>query len=847
MEAELTALAASAATALVGLMVTEGWGQAKARVARFFARRQGSGDSGEDRDELDDARRELEEARGRGDDAGAARVEALLRERIGELLTSEAGAEHELRRLLAELGPPAAQAAISGGAQYGPVVTAASIQGGITFTVPPPPETGSAVKPDQVPAQTVNFINRTADLSVLRRWLAGDGGTSSRVGVSVLDGLPGVGKTATAKEYAHRCRDLYPDGQIYVDFAALRAEGHGGGDVSEAVRSGLRALGVGNEHIPESLADRMSLFRTKSAGRRLLVVLDDVNQPAQVRALVPKEPGSAVLVTSNVRLGELAALDGARLLSLSPLDPDSALRLLKDRLKDRVEDRLEDRVGGPGAVDAELPAAERLVEHCGRLPVALHIVASRLNGSPGLSLSRLADALDDERNRLAGLSLRGEISMSAVLGDAYRQLPPDAARVFRLLGWLPGRAFDAGTVSAVADVPTEAARPLLAQLLDASLLEEWPDSDGRYRMHDLVRLYARERADEEEPQAEHLALIDRVAAHYLTLTAFADRALRADRLRIADLEPLLARAPDPFTAPGAPEPLHWLEAERAEILAALREASRCELHTRVWQLAEAFTALFLNHRHLGEWRESLELGAAAAAAAVVPAAEARLRSLLSRPLMDLGEYDRACAELEAADACAEIADHTVLRASVLEFTGRYWDRFDPPRAVASYRQALELNTSVEEERGAAIALLFLGQTQSGLDDQGARQEALESLREARRRLTALGDRRMAARATLALGITYARLGDPDEAAASLRAAADVLNELGAHHYEAQALVALADVEEQTGAGPEVVREHLARALAIYEAGGSPKAEEIRARLRRPGGDGGDGGGSGALG
>ncbi|NEE09753.1 hypothetical protein G3M58_25310, partial [Streptomyces sp. SID7499] len=190
---------------------------------------------------------------------------------------------------------------------------------------------------------------------------------------------------------------------------------------------------------------------------------------------------------------------------------------------------------------------------------------------------------------------------------------------------------------------------------------------------------------------------------YLALTALADRAVRLDRLRIADLTRLLADVADPFASEGGPEPLDWLEAEHHTILGVLRAAAREEtLHTEVWQLAEALTALFLHHRHLGPWRESLELGATAAAEAMVPAAEARLRSLLSRPLMDLGEYEAARRELDTALACAEVSDHLVVRASVQEFSGRYWDRIDPSRAMAAYRSALELNTAAEEDRGAAI-------------------------------------------------------------------------------------------------------------------------------------------------
>lgn len=704
------------------------------------------------------------------------------------------------------------------GTVYGPAVQAQQIHGGITFNVQAPPPRGPDSAPDQVPPLTFEFINRSADLSLLDDRLGAPGSGSSRVGFGVLTGLPGIGKTALAQRWAEKARERFPDGQIYVDFAALR--GRTGGDVSAAVGQCLKALGVDDTYIPESLAGRVELFRSRSAGRRILVVLDDVNQPAQVNVLVPKGPGSVLLVTGSGRLGELA-MDGARLLPLEPLDLRSGLGILADRC-------------GEQAVTAEQDAAERLVELCAGLPKALHVVAARLVTDTGLTLSGLAEELADETRRLAGMSLRGrgEHSVSAVLGLAYRDLPPDAARLYRLLGWLPGRSFDAGTAAVAADIGTPAAESLLDTLQESSLLDRTPD--GRFRFHDLVRLHARERATEEQPAQEQRELTARVATHYLALTALADRAVRADRLRIADLPELLSGASDPFAAENGPPPLEWLDAERATILAVLREASRHGLHTLVWPLSEAFTVLFLHRRHLGDWKESLELGATSAAEAVVPAAEARLRSLLSRPLMDLGEYDRARTELETAVACADASGHAALGASVQEFFGRYWDRFDPARAMDAYRRSIELNIEAGEWRGVAIVTYFLGCAQ---DAKGDHATALETLRTAYKDLMDRADRRMAARAMAAIGAAHEHLGDTDEAKRALGEAARTLREQKASHYEAQALVRLADLTERTGGGRTVkglaaVREQLTRAYEIYADGGSPEADTLRERLDR---------------
>ncbi|SES48712.1 NB-ARC domain-containing protein [Streptomyces sp. yr375] len=836
MEAELAALAASGATTLVGLMVSESWERAKSGLAPFFGRR-ASGAAAEE--ELQAASQELDSARAAGDVETQAEVRARLRQRLEGMFEADPRAAAELAQLLSELAPDASRTFVNlvgGGVNHGPAFQGSHIHGGITFNVQQTPARGPGrtLRPDQVPAVTVPFSNRTAELAVLDKALGAPGaraGGSGSVDVGVLDGLPGVGKSTMAWQWAATARGLFPDGQLYVDFAALRDRSApvtaAGADVSEALAMCLRSLSGSDDGIPSSLAERTNLFRSRSADLRILLVLDDVNQPAQVRALIPKGPGSAVLVTSQGRLGELA-LDGARLISVEPLDAHGGLTLLKDRC-------------GAEAVDAEPEAARRLVELCGGLPVALQIVAARLVTDDILSMTALAAELDDEAGRLAGMTLEGEeFSVSAVLGTSYRLLPPDAARLYRLLGWLPVGVFDAGVAAVAADTDPRSAKRLLGVLAKASLVEAM--RDGRYRMHDLVRLHARERAAQEEPDTEQRALTERVGTHYLVLTAFADRALRQDRLRIADLSALLRDADDPFAGADGPPPLEWLDTERPAILAILRTAVRQGLATLAWRLAEAFTVLFLYRRHLGAWKESLELGAEAASAAAASAAtageieeataaEARLRSLLSRPLLDLGENDRAGAELATAVALSEASGHLVLRASVREFLGRYRDLFEPSRAVEAYQLSLELNERAGEARGAAIAAYFLGCAQ---DARGDHAQALVTLDRARRDLetSAEPDRRMAARASAAIGVVRGHLGETDEAMRELREAARVLREEAATHYEAQALVQLADIAERTGDGEhlDLVRECLSRAVEIHEAAGSGLAESLRRRL-----------------
>ncbi len=834
MEAELAALAASGATALVGLIVSDVFERAKSGLTRLFGRR-ASDEAAEG--ELQEAREELDRARAAGDAVAQADVHARLQQRLEELFRDDPGAAEELARMLSELAPDASRTfvnLVSGGVNHGPVFQGSPIHGDIHFHVPSPPSpaAGGLVRPDQVPVVTVPFSNRTAELGDLDARLGMRSGGSGSVGVDVLVGLPGVGKSTMAWRCAERVKERFPDGQLYVDFAALRDQvtpmAGPGGDVSEALAMCLRALPGGDLGIPDSLLDRTNLFRSRTAGLRILLVLDDVNQAAQVRALIPKGPGSAVLATSQGRIGELAAQDGARLVPVQPLDAHGGLELLKDRC-------------GQAAVHAERDAAERLVRLCDGLPVALQVVAARLATDDGLSMAELVTELDDEAGRLAGLALDGEeSSVSAVLGPSYRLLPPDAARLYRMLGWLPFGVFDAGVAAVAVGVDSRSAKRLLRALAKASLVET--TGDGRYRMHDLVRLHARERAAEEEPQTEQAALTERVGTHYLVLTAFADRALRKERLRIADLADLLRDADDPFAAADGPSPLEWLDTERSAILAVLREVVRHELHMLAWRLAEAFSVLFLYHRYLRAWTEVLELGIEAAEAAVAQAQTAaqveeataggaRLRSLLSRPLLDLGENDRAGEQLERAVALAEATDRLVLRASVQEFLGRYLDIADPPAAPGAYQRSLELNERAGETRGAALATFFLG---CALDARGDHAEAMVLLRRAQEDLANREepDRRMAARVKAAIGVVHGHLGDTGQGVRDLQEAIRELTGVAdGMQYEAQALVRLADLAERARDEQDLVRECLSRAADIYEALGNVRLEEeLRRRL-----------------
>ncbi|GAA2100938.1 tetratricopeptide repeat protein [Streptomyces albiaxialis] len=823
MAVEVAAVAASGATStLVGLAVTEAWTRTRTLLARVLGRRRGEESAADE--ELRAAVEELATALHAEDQHALGDAADRLRRRLRRSLREESETARELVSLLSELDdsepddsePDDEDARDADAAPVG----AAADPVGLAYAVPPPPLPYPSPYPEgppsQVPALHTRFINRAAELSELDGPAPGAAADASHVDVRLLAGPPGVGKSALARHWAHTARARFPGGRLYVDFADLRDRaGDVGAEVSEAVGHCLRSLGVDERLLPPSLDGRTALFRSTTSRLRVLLVLDDVTSPGQVRALIPRGPGSAVLATSTAKLGELA-LDGARPLPLEPLTAEAALLLLADRC-------------GAARVEEDREAARRVAELCSGLPVALHVAAARLVNDRHLSMAALAAELADDAARLAALSVGGESPVSAVLDASYRQLTPELAHGYRLLGWIPGPSFDPATAAAALGSDVGTAQVLLDVLEDMSLLET--ARDRRHRFHGLVRAHARERAAAEEPADGESAVVRRVLTHCLAVTAFADRAVRADRLRVAGLDALLAGRADPFAAPGGPGPLDWLEAERPALMAVLRAAGSHGLHTLGWQLAEAFTVLFLHHRHLADWRESLELGARYANAAVAPAAEARLRTLLSRPLLDLGERGRAGQELATAQACAEVAGDTVLLASTLEFTGRYWDGTDPARAIGFYRRSMELNTEGGEPRGAAIAAFLLGRAQAA---NGEPAPALDTLRRARTDLLSLPDpdHRMAARATAALGRVLDALGRTEEAVPALREAAATLREREAYAYEAEALEDLALIAARPGADNSRLREDLARIVEIHEEMGSPRTEELRERLRR---------------
>lgn len=339
--------------------------------------------------------------------------------------------------------------------------------------------------PAHLPADITDFTGRVAELAAICRHLSPAGTAPAgnpAMAVTAVAGRAGVGKTTLAIRVAHRLRTRYPDGQLYVDL-------HGTGtrplDPAVVLATFLRALGVPGAAVPDDADERAALYRSRLAGRQLLVVLDDAAGEAQIQPLLPGTPGCAVLVTSRLRL---AGLHGAQLVDLDVMDPEQAVELLG-------------RIAGRRRVSDERGAAEQLVAHCGYLPLAVRVAGIRLGARPHWRLSRLAADLADEHRRLDGLRLGG-LDVRASLAPSYQRLDETTRRAFRRIGLLDAPDFPAWVGAALLDVPRQQAEELLDALVDAQLLDvAGRDSAGqvRYRCHELLRIYARELVTTDEP------------------------------------------------------------------------------------------------------------------------------------------------------------------------------------------------------------------------------------------------------------------------------------------------------------------------------------------------------------
>ncbi|SEP27173.1 DNA-binding transcriptional activator of the SARP family [Amycolatopsis saalfeldensis] len=437
--------------------------------------------------------------------------------------------------------------------------------------------------PRQLPADLGAFAGREADLKALHALLpeALDDGTSTPI--ASVEGMGGIGKTTLAVNFAHRIAEQFRGGQVY-----LNLRGYGPGDPVEpiaALETMILALGVPCDQIPADLDGRAATWRTHTAGRRLLLVLDNANSTEQVRPLLPG-PGCLVVVTSRWQLRALVATHGARRVALEQLGEQDAVELLASAI-------------GVDRVNADPAATERFVRYCGGLPLAIRILAVRAAQFPDFPLGEFVSALDAEPDRLGSFDLGDgeETNIRSVFSYSYRALAPPAARLLRLLGLPTGPDFTAGAAVALAGRDPVSTRAALDALVSAHLLSQ--PQPGRYQFHDLIRVYAGELAHHVDDEECRAAALDRLLDWYLGSALNASRAMRPDRFyRSLGLEgwAVGVEFADYHAALG------WFAAEYGNLVSAVHLAFRQRRYAHCWKLTWLLQTYFAGRARINDWR-----------------------------------------------------------------------------------------------------------------------------------------------------------------------------------------------------------------------------------------------------
>ncbi|SFQ02300.1 DNA-binding transcriptional activator of the SARP family [Amycolatopsis arida] len=651
--------------------------------------------------------------------------------------------------------------------------------------------------PRDVPDFTGRVIEHEALVGMLR---------DARCPPVVVAGAPGVGKSTLAVRAAHTVAAEFPGGQLYLNLAGTSGAPR---DPAAMLAELLRALGVRGAAIPAGLDERAALYRSRVAGRAMLILLDDAADAAQVRPLLPGTAGCAVLITSRHRLADLS---GARSLDLDVFGADEARQLLAT-------------VVGADRVAGEPEQADAIVRFCGFLPLAIRIAAGKLAGRPGWSLGVLRDRLADRSRRIGELRVGGA-SVRASFEVSVRMLADPARQAFRWLGLLGAQTFPGWVAGPLLDRPH--ADEVLDELLDANLLTAvGTDIAGqpRYRLHDLLRDYAMKAADG-DPLDARRAAVGRVLGAWLHL---AERA--KEGLPPSVVGPPPGRAPRFPLGPDArrllADPLAWFDAERVALLGAVELAVDWGLDELAWELASALVP-YHDHRSLhDDWQHGHSLALRAVASAGNRRGEAALLRGLGQVQLYRDDYDRAVRALrrsrrlyrEVGDPHGEAAALAGL-ATVHRLTGRYDD------ALASAGAALDLMAGVEGHPGEAQIRNGVGMV---LLARGRLDEASPWFAEALRLAEASGDRHREATVLRNLSGLHERRGDVGTALRDLGRALTVFERLQDERCAAFTLLRVAEVRAAAGDGTRAVPA-VERALAVFRRVGNLAEIAACARL-----------------
>jgi DNA-binding SARP family transcriptional activator/tetratricopeptide (TPR) repeat protein len=667
--------------------------------------------------------------------------------------------------------------------------------------------------PRQLPAPVQHFAGRTAELRMLDELLVQTAARGGAMVISAVSGTAGVGKTSLAVRWAHQVAGRFPDGQLYAD---LRGFGPSGTPITpaEVTRRFLDALVGVPERIPPSPQAQQDLYRSMLADRRMLIVLDNARNAAQIRPLLPGSPGSLVVVTSRSQLTSLAAVDGASVIYLDVLPRDEAVELLSLRLGEKLT--------------AEPQAADELVELCARLPLALGIVAARAAAQPAFPLAVLAGELQRAGGKLDALDSGDAAgSVRAVFSWSVRNLSTSAAQMFRLLSAHPGPDVSIAAAASAVGQPVAQARGLLRELTLASLLTE--HAPGRFAFHDLLRAYATERSRACDSETERTRALHRVLDYYRHAAHAADRLLYPARPGIALPEPQPGVAADESLTSNSTA-LAWFEAEHRVLAAAISMAADRGFDAHAWQLAWAMETFLYRRCHWSDWAATQRTALATARRLGDQGAQSIASRGIASALIELGDYDGALGHLAIALRMSMAVGDLTRQARV------HMDICRTLEAQGRHRQCLaHSRRSVNLARAAAggQATTTLADALNGfgwdLARAGRFQQAIEFCQQSVAMHRHLGDKHGEPPALDSLAFAYRGLGRHAEAADCYRRAVQLHRELGSEYLVATTLVHAGDAFHDGGDIP-AARDAWHQALHILEKLQHRDASELKVRL-----------------
>jgi tetratricopeptide (TPR) repeat protein len=631
--------------------------------------------------------------------------------------------------------------------------------------------------PADLPRDIPSFTGRSEELETLRRLFA-DASRRPHAGlivVSAIAGKGGVGKTALAVHAAYQLKDQFPDGQLYVNLRGAERQALQLGDVLARL---LRALGIPSPLIPENVDER--LYRRRLTRRRVLIVLDNAADEAQVRPLLPGSGSSAVLITSRA---VLAGLDTADPIDLDVLREDEALDLLRT---------LERH----GRVDEEPEAAKTICRLCGYLPLAVRIAGAKLDANRHLPLAHFAQQLADQHRRLDTLHV-GDLDLRASFALSYQQLPANQRRLFRLLGLQEGPSIGVSAAEALLNQQMAEAEELEAEELEAEkLLDQLVDLNlldrpilRRYQLHDLLRLFAQEQAISVVPESKRTMALRRMFTFYLATTQRADQCIRPGR----PLDGELSESPHQLTFTDLGEASKWLELERTTLVSAVQQAAAIPSFSRVAEeLANALRGFFELRSYFTDWEQTGEAALTAAEQDGDTRAWATARLNLGIVAFQRHRPEPAMQLFEAAlRGYEQVADRRGQARALTSLGNLHREQGQYELAVRVLKKGLNLRRKQGDRHGEAVTLFLLGLAV----EQGNHKQGLARFRQSLALFGELGDRWGQLNVIYRLGMVYR---DQRRTINAFEQTLELSRELGHRGREADALTQLGLLHYELG-------------------------------------------------